>query len=179
MPETLTGTRTLLRPVDARDVDILLAWENDPAIRAVGIPGPAYTRGDIEAFVAGEAAGFAANGQQRFMIEAAGVPGLPVGTADLFGYDARGRRAEVGILIAASRHRRRGYATDALRVLSRYAFTKLYIKQLHCSISEDNPASAALFERLGFVRVGRREALPQAGLRRPAELLYQLLSGAS
>ena len=48
----------------------------------------------------------------------------------------------------------RGFATDALRTLSRFAFDTLYLNRLEISASVNNPASIAVATRAGFAQEG-------------------------
>ena len=65
-------------------------------------------------------------------------------------------RAGIGILIHGAGDRGRGFASDALDVLCRYARQVLGLHQLWCSVAPDNAASLALFRRAGFVECGRK-----------------------
>jgi RimJ/RimL family protein N-acetyltransferase len=58
--------------------------------------------------------------QIRFMIDLCKDPGTPVGTIDLFDFDPHHMRAGIGILVASTTQRRRGYASDALNTLLSY-----------------------------------------------------------
>ncbi len=151
-----------LRPITPEDIDLLLNWENDPAVWPVSGTVRPFTREQIAQFVENQQLGFAANGQLRLIIE---VEGRPVGALDLFDYDATDRSAGVGILIANSEDRRKGYAAKALQLLEddilrsasgllRMTDTGLLgtteVQKLWCRIQTDNPASLALFRKSGF-----------------------------
>ena len=64
--------------------------------------------------------------------------------------------AGIGILIHGAGDRGRGFASDALDVLCRYARQVLGLHQLWCSVAPDNAASLTLFRRAGFVECGRK-----------------------
>lgn len=135
-----------LRGVEARDVGVLLGWENDPAVWEVSGTVRPYTREEIEAFIARQQAGFFVCGQLRLMIE---VDGRLVGAVDLFEYDPATARAGVGILIADPGDRRRGYGLQALESLDEYA-RELGLHELWCKIAHSNEASSALFRRAKY-----------------------------
>lgn len=78
----------------------------------------------------------------------------PVGAIDLFDYEPLAQRAGVGILIHRKDDRGRGFASDALETLCRYARERLRLHQLWCEIDPDNSASMRLFRRAGFARCG-------------------------
>jgi len=48
----------------------------------------------------------------------------------------------------------RGYATDAARALTSYAFAELELHRVSAAIGPDNASSIALVEKLGFTREG-------------------------
>lgn len=79
---------------------------------------------------------------------------IPIGALDLFEFDPQHSRAGIGILIHDPHMRGRGFATDALDVVCRYAYNTLGLHQLWCNIAADNPASIALFRSAGFTEAG-------------------------
>lgn len=77
-----------------------------------------------------------------------------VGAVDLFDYDPLNQRAGVGILIHRADDRGRGYASDALSTLCRYARECLRLHQLWCEIDTENIPSLRLFHGAGFSECG-------------------------
>ena len=63
-------------------------------------------------------------------------------------------RAGIGILIHGAGDRGRGFASDALDVLCRYAHDTLRAHQLWCNVGADNEASLRLFRSAGFTEIG-------------------------
>jgi len=60
--------------------------------------------------------------------------------------------------------RGKGYGSEALRLLLRYAFDELNLYRLSAMLGGDNPAGLRFFERHGFMQeVRRREALQRGG----------------
>jgi len=51
------------------------------------------------------------------------------------------------------KYRRKGFAKQALKVLIKYAWKELRLKQLHTGIFSDNKASLTLFKSVGFQKV--------------------------
>lgn len=145
----LHGEKCSLRSVESKDIDTILLWENDSEVRRFSDNEKIFTREDIETFVRNQQYDIATTEQQRFMIDA--PDGRSVGAIDLFDYD--GSTACIGILVYAYQDRRKGYATDALRTLIRYA-RNLRISVLHATVATDNPASLRLFGSCGFERSG-------------------------
>lgn len=145
----LRGERIILRSVDIDDVQTILMWENDPDLEPFSDPHPDYTEQQIVEFILAQQVGFEANGQIRLMID---VAGRAVGAVDIFDYD--GSSADVGVLVYSDDDRRRGYATEALEAVKKYA-PQWGIATLWATIDSENIASTALFRRCGFVKVDK------------------------
>lgn len=63
------------------------------------------------------------------------------------------QNAYLGYFVGAS-YVRRGYMTEALKLMLRYAFEKLKLHRLEANIQPANVASIALVKRAGFIREG-------------------------
>jgi diamine N-acetyltransferase len=93
--------------------------------------------------------------QLRLVIETIDLPNpIPLGMVDLFDFDPFHMRAGVGILIADSDERGKGYAKHALGCLVNYAFNTLLLRQLYCNVGKGNAVSISLFKSSGFEVVG-------------------------
>lgn len=87
----------------------------------------------------------------RQVIESAS--GLAIGGVGYFGPPARGS-VEIGYGIVPSRQGR-GYATEAVRAMLRFAWTCPAVKEVLAGTSEDNHASRRVLEKTGFGYLGR------------------------
>lgn len=153
---SLEGELTRLRALEAEDIDLLYAWENDPAVWGVSGTLTPFSRHTLRRFLDEQRFDLYAARQLRLVVET--LDGRAVGLVDLFDFEPADLRAGVGILIHGTGDRGRGYATDALAVLCRYARQTLGLHQLWCDVSAGNAASLALFRRAGFVACGRKRA---------------------
>ena len=81
------------------------------------------------------------------------VEPVPIGQISLYDINFMHRRAEIGIWLGSD-YWRKGYATESLKLLIRYAFEDLQINRLQAHIFLDNIASQRLFEHLGFQQEG-------------------------
>lgn len=79
-----------------------------------------------------------------------------VGFIDLYDFDPKNNRAGVGIIIH-EKFRNKGYASEALDLMVKYAFTHLNLHQLYAGINESNEMSLNLFRKIGFEIVGLKK----------------------
>jgi RimJ/RimL family protein N-acetyltransferase len=87
-----------------------------------------------------------------------------VGIIGLDGISWNHRDSFVGIGIGAKEDWGKGYGTDAMRVILRYAFTELCLRRISLDVFEYNPRGVRSYEKAGFVVEGRvREAILREG----------------
>lgn len=115
----LEGKLTRLRALEAEDLDLLYAWENDPAIWGVSGTVAPFSRLTLRRFLDEQRLDLYAIRQLRLVIET--LDGRAVGLLDLFEFEPRDLRAGIGILIHDRSDRGQGFAADALGILCRYA----------------------------------------------------------
>ena len=151
---SLEGELTRLRALEAEDVDLLYVWENDPAVWGVSGTLAPFSRHTLRRFLDEQRFDLYAARQLRLVVET--LDGRAVGLVDLFEFEPVDLRAGIGILIHGAGDRGRGFASDALDVLCRYARQVLGLHQLWCSVAPDNAASLTLFRRAGLVECGRK-----------------------
>ena len=151
---SLEGELTRLRALEAEDVDLLYVWEKDPAVWGVSGTLAPFSRHTLRRFLDEQRFDLYAARQLRLVVET--LDGRAVGLVDLFEFEPVDLRAGIGILIHGAGDRGRGFASDALDVLCRYARQVLGLHQLWCSVAPDNAASLTLFRRAGFVECGRK-----------------------
>ena len=89
-----------------------------------------------------------------------------VGGTDLEVVNWNGRDAFVGIFIGARENWGKGYGTDAMNILLRYAFTELNLWRVSLGVFEYNPRAIRSYEKAGFQLEGRsRKQLNHEGKR--------------
>ena len=141
-----------LRMAEPQDSDLIYRWENDRSVWRASETSVPVSQFQIDQFLLGNN-DLVANRQLRLMIDLKGEP-QPIGSIDLFEYDAVNQRIGIGILMD-SHYRNQGLASQALRLTLTYLFEDLMVHQVHCLINEQNLDSQRLFERAGFVRSGQ------------------------
>ena len=155
MDELLTFGKISLRPLEPEDIDLLYRWENDMEVWLVSNTQTPYSRYILIQYIKESTKDIYETKQLRLIIQ--NEKQKAIGAVDLFNFEPYHLRAGVGILIHNKNDRNKGYATDALKALSKYAFEVLGLKQLYANISADNLKSISLFEKLGFVKVGVKQ----------------------
>lgn len=148
----LNNDHVLLRAVEPADIDLLYQWENDIENWKVSNTQTPFSRFVLEQYIAGAHQDIYQIKQLRLII--CDVQNKAVGCIDLFDFDPNHQRAGIGILIAEQSDRKKGYASEALKLLIEYCFTILNLHQLYCNISNDNEASILLFQKHDFKITG-------------------------
>jgi RimJ/RimL family protein N-acetyltransferase len=89
-----------------------------------------------------------------------------VGGTDLEVVNWNGRNSFVGIFIGARENWGKGYGTDAMNILLRYAFMELNLQRVSLGVFAYNPRAIRSYEKAGFQHEGRvRQALNHEGQR--------------
>ena len=154
-------------------IDILCLWENDTSIWKVSNTITPFSRHILEQYIANSNLDIYATKQLRLMIS--NSENKPVGCIDLFDFDPANAKAGIGILIADEKHRKKGYASEALALLINYSFKILNLNSLYCNIIVDNVPSINLFKSHNFEIVGTKKQWIRDGNQWLDEHLLQLL----
>jgi RimJ/RimL family protein N-acetyltransferase len=78
-----------------------------------------------------------------------------IGFVGLGGISWNHGEAWVGIGLGERAYWGKGYGTDAMRVILRYAFTELNLHRVSLGVFEYNPRAIRSYEKVGFVSEGR------------------------
>ena len=133
--------------MEPEDLDLLYQVENDRMLWDVGTTNVPYSRYVLHDFIANASGDIYTDHQVRLIIEN-GV-GETVGMIDITDFDAKNRRAEIGLVIASG-HRHQGYARAALQQIEDYALHVLHLHQLYAVIGQANESALELFRRAGY-----------------------------
>lgn len=158
----LTGACTRLRPLHDDDVPVLEGWWNDPAVAVFQNPAirPQPAGPAAELFRRCSANGD--SGSVGFSVVSRDDEAL-VGHAVVYGAEVGPRSGTAAIVIGPG-HTSRGYGTDALRTLLRYAFDEMGLHRLGLEVFSFNTRAIATYRKLGFREEGRRrESIFRAG----------------
>jgi len=89
-----------------------------------------------------------------------------IGELGLDVVDWCGREAFVGLGIGEPEYWSKGYGTEAMNILLRFAFTELNLKRVTLTVFEYNPRAIRSYEKAGFKHEGRqRQFLHRNGKR--------------
>ncbi|MEV7525517.1 GNAT family N-acetyltransferase [Streptomyces sp. NPDC091371] len=163
-PITLTTERLVLRPHTPGDAAEVHAACQDPEIqRRISVPVP-YEQAHAEKYVTESVpTGWREDTAYNFAVRL-GADGPLVATLAVHRTGAHTH--EIGYWTVAG-HRGRGYMTEALRAVARWAFTEAGVVRLVWRAGVGNDASRAAAERAGF----RIEGVQRAGMEHDGALL--------
>ncbi|HNZ81480.1 MAG TPA: GNAT family N-acetyltransferase [Bacteroidales bacterium] len=148
----LQNEQLRLRSPEPEDLEFLYRCENDTSLWQYGSTLSPFSKYALHQYISQAEQNIFVSRQLRFMIDSK-KDDCVVGTIDLYDFDPYHNRAGVGILIDKA-YQRRGYATQALKLLIEFAFGFLHIHQLYAYIPTENSDSLALFSKLGFEQSG-------------------------
>ena len=148
----LYGEKVVLRAIELEDRQLLLDMINDPdterMIGGFSFPVSALNQARWIENLQNN------NGCLRCIVAAKEQPEKGLGTVILSDMDMKNGIAQAHIKMAVSEARGKGYGTDALRTLVRYAFRELRLHCVYAEVLEYNTASRRLFEKCGFQQDG-------------------------
>lgn len=154
MEKYFTIKNISLRALEAEDVELLYEWENDEETWKVSHTIVPFSKYILALYIKNSDKDLYESKQLRLIINTS--TGKPIGAIDLFDFDPFHSRAGVGLLIYRKEDRSKGYASDALEMIIRYAFEKIGIHQLWANISSENEHSIKLFKKFGFQICGTK-----------------------
>ena len=98
-----------------------------------------------------------------------------IGFVALFNISGRNQTGEMAIGIGNPEYRGKGYGSDALRLILRYAFDELNLHHVGLTVMAYNTAAMTAYERVGFVKEGvQRQVIARSGQRHDL-VLYGIL----
>ena len=169
----LKGENCFLRALEPEDLDLFYKWENNPEIWPMSNTLTPFSRKVLREYLAQAHLDIYASKQLRLVI--CTTEGNAVGAVDLFDFDPHNLRAGIGILIAEEMHRRRGIATEVIKLMKVYCAEKLNLHQLYCNISASNTKSIKLFEHCNFKSCGVKKDWMRKPKGYEDELMFQCL----
>ena len=142
-----------LRKIEPSDLPFLYQWENDAMMWADSDTHNPLSRHDLHQYIENTTGDIYRDGQLRLIVERRDERGEVreiLGCIDLFDFDARNRKAAIGMYIAPEA-RGQGVGKQAVQLLLDYAFGFLHLRMLYAIISVHNTACSHIYEQMGFV----------------------------
>ena len=140
----LKGNNIILRPLKNTDLDFLHHIENNADNWQFGGDKRKFSKSDLLNYISNSKTDIKLAKQYRFVIE---LNNFPIGFIDLFDY----KKSSVGLgIIITDNQRRKGYASEAINIISNYIFNTLKVAKIYANIQKDNLASIKLFTSCNF-----------------------------
>lgn len=146
-PAFLRGDAVTLRTVEEEDVDYLQTLVNDPRIRRGTTFHAPINRAQEQEWFENQAS------SDESVSLLVCVEEQPVGSIGLHHAPPPADSTEIGVFIDPD-HWSNGYATDASRTLTDYAFRELGKHRVAARVYDFNDASKRIWEKLGFRHEG-------------------------
>jgi [ribosomal protein S5]-alanine N-acetyltransferase len=156
MPAQIAGDRVILREMEVDDVgEEYVRWLNDPEVnKYLESRFTTHTVDSVRSWVAEKRAD-----PDTVLFGIFLRPGKAhIGNIKVGPVDRTYGTADIGLIIGAKEHWGKGYATDAIELIARFAFESLHLRKVTASCYSSNEASARAFEKVGFQREGLRRA---------------------
>lgn len=148
----ILGKKIKLRAIEEEDLRKLHEWANDPEIWYMlgGWHFPYSMESQKKWFLSLQSD----LNNQRFAVEK--TDGGLIGTANLIDIDWKNNHAFHGMMIGEKETRGKGFGTDTIMTVMRYAFEELHFERLDGSMIEYNIPSIRVYcEKCGWKEEGR------------------------
>lgn len=141
----LKGKKVYLRAVEKEDMDFLREMINDPEMEK-NVVGWSFPVSKYEQEKWFEIQSLNKN-DIRYIIE---INGNRIGLITITNIDWKNRKACHGIKIFNDEVKKKGYGTDAVMTIMKYAFEELQLNKLYSTILEYNIPSLNLYKKCGW-----------------------------
>jgi RimJ/RimL family protein N-acetyltransferase len=173
---SLSGDVVMLRPWREDDLPGIVLAFSDPVMQRFSWRSAPYTETDAREYFAEQEEARLRGNELNFALAGPHDPDVVLGAVSLYEVRLDQGCAAVGYWLAPG-GRGRGAATQAVRLLARWAFAELGLARLELTCGPDNEASQHIAERCGFSREGLlRSHVPFKGGRRDS-VIYSVLRG--
>jgi [ribosomal protein S5]-alanine N-acetyltransferase len=148
LPNKLESDRLLLRTITTNDAtETYLKWITDPEITQ--FLESRFQKHSLESLREFISAKSNRDEVRMFAIETKNEK-IYIGNVIIGPISWEHRRADIGIMIGDLNHTGKGYATDAIMLVSKFAFDHLNLRKLCAGCYFPNKASLRAFQKAGF-----------------------------
>lgn len=173
MMQNLQGQITKLRALEPEDLNFLYQIENNESFWEISHTQTPFSKYLLKLYLENAHLDIYQAKQLRLIIEEKKTQNR-IGMIDLFDFNPQHKRAGVGVLIHPE-FQKKGFASEALKIVINYSFTHLNLHQLYANISSDNANSIKLFTKNHFKEVGVKKDWLLVNDNYKDELLFQLI----
>ncbi len=152
---TIKAGNLIIRPFEAEDAELWQTWDTDPEVQA-HMPEPQNTHQDISEQL--EYIKECESDEEGYYWSVETDRGETIGTVSLFQIHPYHKTAEIGVVIGNKNYWGKGVATETIRAVTDYAFSKLGIERISAEVEESNLAMKKVFEKIGFKEDGHFKA---------------------
>lgn len=150
----IAGEHIILRAFEREDAERCYRWMNDPNIvRTLKSRYPIAFQNEIE-WLDRAMKVSASDSERHFAIERKDDR-THIGNASIHEIDWVSRTAAFGLFVGEPSAWNRGFGTDAIRTLVRFAFDEMNLRKLHINVFDYNDRAKHVLEAQGFVQEGR------------------------
>ena len=165
----LRGEKITLQPATSADLPAFVRWLSDPAVTR-------YLLARFPPSEVGEEAWFEATAKNTATVHWAIVASATtVGVTGIHDIDWINRHAGSGLLIGERSEWGKGYAGEAVRLRTAFAFEELGLERLESTSVTDNVAMHRALERSGYRNIARRRRVYWREGRWHDDFLFELL----
>jgi RimJ/RimL family protein N-acetyltransferase len=148
----IAGEHVILRAFEREDIERCYRWMNDPNIvRTLKSRYPIAFQNETEWL---ESAIHLSDAERHFAIERRDDR-THIGNASIHDIDWVSRTAAFGLFIGEPSAWNRGFGSDAIATLVRFAFEEMNLRKLHINVFDYNDRAKHVLETHGFVQEGR------------------------
>ena len=149
----IEGKLVNLRAGEMGDLDRNLQWVNDPEVTEHLNMRYPISRGAEEEWMRAGASKMNGFARPFFAIET--KDGRHIGNINFHHTSPEDRSGHLGVMIGDKEYWSKGYGTDAMVTLLRFAFDEMNLHRVDLTVDEDNPRAIACYCKAGFVEEGR------------------------
>ncbi len=143
----LRGVKTVLRPIDENDLELLHKWENDPEVTYF-LNADRYRSMSHEEIQRRYRQIRMDPTMELFIIET--LRGERIGMIGYDNFSVERRSFRVYIGIGEKQYWNQGYGTDAMCALLRYGFSNLQVERIYLSVYDFNDRAIAAYRKCGY-----------------------------
>ena len=156
------GEKIRLRRIEREDIATFVRWFGDPDVRNFLLINRPISKAEEERWFENQ---LQDESSELFAIESSdGQENVHIGNIGLHDINWLHRHAELGIVIGEKNYWSKGYGSDAVRTLLRFAFHEMNLHRVTLRVYEDNARGIRAYEKCGFEHEGRmREAIFRQG----------------